>query len=658
MIELNTYNFGRFFKNKKSLICVLASVLICSILIIFSKNITSLQDGDDSITSLMSLYRVTIFYWGQNRMANVVPALASIISDIYLNIKYQYLIHAIFGFSIILLPLIVRKFRDIFARFAIITALIFLLMNDHVIFINFFHALPYGGGCFFFGLSLCLTDRVQRSTARTLLLLVAALSVAAAGMAMNPALLFLVTPFYLQRALLLRRLSDLGGLAIQLAGFGIAFALMLWVGGDDYSSLVLDWRNVVSAWNSAALELPLSAIACLILAALISDALALVRSLMSQGKSNDFAAATRVSLISSCLIAALAIINLGHIAENWSFRYICWLILLAIAASIDALWDRILLLAPSLRIVRPTPLWQAGAMVLMLGAVAWRTAPWTTEQHYLFPSRDYQLQELRDLAVAAKADIIIADDYWLAWPLLHEIIATRQRQGEAQPRPFAISFRGEAVKDLVDQAFRHSRQQRLFCAGDNLQECKARYFSYIAPFDWQECAQSVGEGRAGGTNYRVIDLIRREEGQVCDGDLIASPWSDLTEFIRLRPIAHRQDHRILVAPDGPSDLAVYGPYFPLAAGSYRALWRFSALDLQAVSDRDGVLQIDVVDNFGHKLLAQRTLTKAELQQAEFEGSDIALDFSSTSEIAHCEVRLVRLAPVAFSIDAIRVSFSD
>jgi hypothetical protein len=59
-----------------SLRYVCFAVFFCaaaSILLVYSQKFGNVQNADNILTTIMSYQRVTLFYWGQNRPANVAP---------------------------------------------------------------------------------------------------------------------------------------------------------------------------------------------------------------------------------------------------------------------------------------------------------------------------------------------------------------------------------------------------------------------------------------------------------------------------------------------------------------------------------------------------------------------------------------------------------
>jgi hypothetical protein len=156
--------------------------------------------------------------------------------------------------------------------------------------------------------------------------------------------------------------------------------------------------------------------------------------------------------------------------------------------------------------------------------------------------------------------------------------------------------------------------------------------------------------------YAVLALWREEDAHPCPGSAVASAWDDLRSVAWLRPLATKAGDKLVVSKDGSSGLAVYGPYLPLSPGRYRVTWRFSQLDLGSVPGDAPLIKVDVTDNAGRELLGERTITRKDVASSDgSEHIDAAINVTTAEVKKQVEMRVWRLAPVGFSIDAARLS---
>ena len=87
------------------------------------------QNADGLLETVMSLQRLTLFYWGQSRFANILPALAAPIRDPVVNADAQLVARVVLGLAAPLLvcALLTARARALsVARATILSALLFL----------------------------------------------------------------------------------------------------------------------------------------------------------------------------------------------------------------------------------------------------------------------------------------------------------------------------------------------------------------------------------------------------------------------------------------------------------------------------------------------------------------------------------------------------
>lgn len=123
------------------------------------------MNADTAILPVMSIQRVTLFYWGQNRFLNLVPALASPVRDPEANLILQVLV---FGAGFVglfaLLGTLMARFvlrsserLDAWLCFALLLALFVTLSSPYALHVFVSEGQPYGLSCFLVGLGLLAT---------------------------------------------------------------------------------------------------------------------------------------------------------------------------------------------------------------------------------------------------------------------------------------------------------------------------------------------------------------------------------------------------------------------------------------------------------------------------------------------------------------------
>ncbi|HEY4093130.1 MAG TPA: hypothetical protein VGN46_16580 [Luteibacter sp.] len=64
----------------------------------FARSLAGFQDGDGLMTALISTQKLTWYFWGQDRLLNFIPALASPFSDLETNLRVQIFLRTLFAF--------------------------------------------------------------------------------------------------------------------------------------------------------------------------------------------------------------------------------------------------------------------------------------------------------------------------------------------------------------------------------------------------------------------------------------------------------------------------------------------------------------------------------------------------------------------------------
>ncbi|RMQ30133.1 hypothetical protein ALQ07_01252 [Pseudomonas syringae pv. actinidiae] len=79
------------------LIIILSGVIAGAILPL-TQALAGFQDGDGILTSLMSTQKLTWYFWGQDRLLNFIPALASPFTDVETNLRVQVFFRSMFAY--------------------------------------------------------------------------------------------------------------------------------------------------------------------------------------------------------------------------------------------------------------------------------------------------------------------------------------------------------------------------------------------------------------------------------------------------------------------------------------------------------------------------------------------------------------------------------
>jgi hypothetical protein len=93
------------------------SALVMGAIFPLTAALAGMQDADGILTSLISTEKLTWYFWGQDRLLNFIPALASPFTDVETNLKFQIFLRCFFSY---LSPLGILIFFNRSPRFLLI----------------------------------------------------------------------------------------------------------------------------------------------------------------------------------------------------------------------------------------------------------------------------------------------------------------------------------------------------------------------------------------------------------------------------------------------------------------------------------------------------------------------------------------------------------
>ena len=213
-------------------------------LVVLSRN-PVWQDSDGLIGTLFSIQHMTLFFWGQDRFANLIPALATPIHDPEINAYAQLVARVCFG---VLAPLfacvfLMRTTWDAWlATLASITLL--LMCAPHVMQHDaFIQASPYGTSFALAGLSLLACRSASRLRAGPAVpCRLVGLLLATAAFLVNYTLVIVVAPILIGEFFFFGTELALSYGVVSLIALVLSIMAMRYFGGgpttpDDFGSL-------------------------------------------------------------------------------------------------------------------------------------------------------------------------------------------------------------------------------------------------------------------------------------------------------------------------------------------------------------------------------------------------------------------------------------
>jgi hypothetical protein len=177
--------------NSRDIAWILGFSALASLIMTFGSN-SSVHDADSLLPAIMSIQKLTWYYWDQNRFANLLPLVAAPIKDAAVNMYFQFFLRNICVFGSIWFVLLLQTNRDhMLERFLLAVVVITLGAPG---FGYFGVAIPHAISCALFGVGLYVLESAGRSNSKVSLVTACAFAAFLAAFFVNISLVIIVAP--------------------------------------------------------------------------------------------------------------------------------------------------------------------------------------------------------------------------------------------------------------------------------------------------------------------------------------------------------------------------------------------------------------------------------------------------------------------------------
>lgn len=457
-----------------------AALVLCAVLGALALNRLApwTLHADTMLNPLMSLQHTTLFFWGQNRLASIVPFLLSPITGPLANMWAHLWIYA-FSFFALFAVLAFAGLRrlaphtpwaDRWLAFLALAAVALLVLDPQAAAVLLVEGHPYAPSFLLLSIAILILTRDGNGILAT----IGALVCLFASIGLNPAALLVVLALgvLVPAGLKLRRFVFLAVATL------VCFAA--WIGlsklgpTPPYSYFNIDLDTIGSDLAAAADGIAL---------AFRPVGLAIVACALGVGAFAGLGHPRGAALRHACLfLLALAIgwwvaFSVNHwvkIANQSHFRFFAVTLVALIIVAALLLFSFARDAGPRLK-----ALYGAVAALVIL-ACLWRPfVPWDK----------YEAVEAAapyvDFAARADAQYVVGD-YWRAWPVVFELLR-RGRPG------FGLSWRGEgnraAIVAAIRAAHREGKVPLALCIGEPATDC-IENAEKVSGFAWRESTRT------------------------------------------------------------------------------------------------------------------------------------------------------------------------
>lgn len=446
------------------MLCVFG--IAAGLMLPMSVRLSGTQDADGVLTALISTQRLTWYFWGQNRLLNLLPALAMPFHDPEVNLRVQIFLRAALAFlsPLGVLSIFSGSWRHALLIMLLSQCLLAFALSPYGAFNFWVQHNPCGTSLVLFAVAtwICNGQGVWRWLAGFVVLFVA--------YAVNLAMVLWSIPFLLV-AMLFGVRSRLW--LCRLAGLNFSAVLAAWVHGQVFGeastkfTVHLSYRAVIAGYHSLFAEIDGRLLA-------VALVIALAVALLSRSRESLLASVIALGMI----VAVGAISCLTWLQLNaYDIRY--FLTFLTVFATCCAYI--VVTALPRRALTLPAQVMAS----LLLGLAIFATALQglsTTPEAVIDPRWRAPSELAARAAIDAHADLIVGD-FWDVWPAVLDARSELYRAGQGSQPMYGIAFRSHVLRKRFDALFAaHPEGVLALCLQPSVGDCvnTANFFGQLA----------------------------------------------------------------------------------------------------------------------------------------------------------------------------------
>lgn len=430
---------------------LLASVFVLSALAVLARYPIG-QNADGLIQTIFSLQKMTLFYWGQDRYANLLPALAMPLRDPATNAFAQLAMRTALGMlaPLFFCALATRSAGAAWRATALATTLLLALGPARTMHEAFIEASPYGASFALAGLALLAFQRARGRVAWR----VAGVLLTCAAYLMNVSLALFAGPLLAGHFLLFRSALAAEFAAASVVALGVTWAGMALAApevptlsgfGETTVGLVYFAERMLDKPGRFLIAMLLLSVALLLARAWRRDSG--VRAAFGHGA---LLLVTAVTSFVALGLSSWVVVNYMHprylVPEYFLFAAMGGLSVVALAGRTRGGRATVLALCAVLLVV-----------------AARRSPPSSPAPHDIMDPAWRTLADTVAGAALERGSDAIAGDYWQVWPAVFQAEQLASALGQAPGRVFGLGYRSEARRTAFIARLLGAGRVRIAC---------------------------------------------------------------------------------------------------------------------------------------------------------------------------------------------------
>ncbi len=511
--------------NKKyEWILVLFVILFISSAMTWSANFCNHHEADSLLPAIMSLQKLTFYYWGENRFGNVIPFLASWIGNIGWNFKFQVLLRALGTSTIPLLVfLLLGSNKKVIEKYIIAVSLM-LLSIKHASGDLWLYANPYGQSAAFLLIAVYIHYQNKYiKDKRSILLATLTFVSLVISFFINLSLIIMILPLWFLYTVFRLDLRDKQFLAMLIISWIINFLFSHLFGHTPYMALDLGnmTDNIKAAFfshNGITLYTNISYFVIGIELVIFGISLIIIHQGQHQKYNFNHLTINSLIILLSIIIYLLTVANIKYVQyQDYAARYFTlgFAFLSCITATIFV--DAASIIFSFFNKGTVNNIFVKSEVFLSIIAstifiFAFLKIVWPIDSACKF-NDSIRAKNVDTLAIVAEEYNIhfVVGDYWIVWPTVFEIIQNRQTKNTKEAdNIYGLTFRGEVVRNKIINLFNKLEPATILCI--NLQEtpCYEQARKY-AEDNWANNPHILKQGSLPqGGIYLVVSFFHRK----------------------------------------------------------------------------------------------------------------------------------------------------
>jgi hypothetical protein len=430
--------------------------IAAGILFPLSAEIAGLQDGDGILTSLISTQKLTWYFWGQDRLANLLPAIAAPIRDPEWNLRVQLFLRTFMSAlaPAAVLVLFKQTGRSLLLATAVAQFMLAVTLSGGALYNIYAQHNPFSSSLVLYALSAIAFLRLRGALAA-----IACVVIAFLGYTTNLALLVLILPLLAVCAVMevQPRRQLLGLMACQALAAGLAYAHAKKFGDSVTSFGVhISWQAIVDGWHGlSAVHVKLWPLALILIVAGIAAYRLRARE------------TTTAWLIALGMIPAITGMScLSWVQLNgYDIRYYL-IFVITFAACCSYVLVRAVRMPEKTYSFQPllASLLMAGVFFIGLRGLS------ANPTELVSPRWREQSDSTARIALQEGAQLIVGD-FWDVWPAVFDSRERLHQAGlDAQPL-YGAAFRGHVLRKRIMKLIRERGEVTSVCFKPDVEDC-------------------------------------------------------------------------------------------------------------------------------------------------------------------------------------------